>query len=729
MVDSEVTTGELRLSDRGFREDIELAMGNDVRRAIIELVTNSDDSYVLKEEKRGEIVVDVEHRHSRPKVIRVTDAAQGMNRADIDSRLAVTGDETSGFNTGNRVRGFFGRGGRDVVHFGPVTWKTWKDGEHHEFSLEHETVATRRYSIKSLTPRPHRLSGTEVTLEVQKRFSIPRHSTLMEDLSRHYALRPILADSSRSRIFLRDSGKPRSEEIEYQHPSGELVDEADVTLARYPGTAHVTVYQSPEPLSDGKDRSYWRHSLLITSQDVAYDVFPGGRFAVEPFASSLGRLFGTIDVPQLADLMREFDNRENKGIAPEESNPTRLVRRDRTGLSRDHPIVQALYKAIEDVLDPHISRLQEEAKSERAGRITDGNRRRFGDASRILGEYLEQEEVPVDGPGGDGGQTERSGLSIIPSSQVLEPGESGALTLRYQEAGASSASLDTPTVYLTVTLRSGESYKFSEVLKQRKGYYSRGVHVKAEAEDEVAHVRARYKSHPAEGTVRWQHRERPSIESLQWQRKSYTLTRDKTRYAVLYAPWAMVAGDDEWGLRLSPEESVVVVNKGSFEYDYGLDAGVAVVEMRVAENGEPRSMVAEIDGSAATAELRLSKPPPGGLHIDLDAFDIIQRRAWYEEASGVLRVNAKHPAVGRLLGDKDDGWPGQESLAFQSMLAELLAATMVRHSMSRTIEVTRESDANELFAAYDTKVSSLVGKLQRVLIDPAQLRVATSGRG
>ena len=728
MVESGVTTGELRLSDRGFREDIELAMGNDVRRGIIELVTNSDDSYVRKGEERGEIVIDVEHRHSKLKLIRVTDDAEGMSRADIDSRLAVTGEETSGFDSGSRVRGFFGRGGRDVVHFGPVKWRTWKDGEHHEFSLEHRAVATRRYSIKALTPRSHRQSGTVVTLEVQKQFSIPRHSTLMDDLSRHYALRPILTDGSRSRIFLRNSGKSQPEEIKYQQPAGELLEDVDVTLSRYPGTAYVAVYQSPEPLSDGKERFYWRHSVLITSQGVAYDIFPGGRFAVEPFASSLARLHGTIDVPQLAELMRDFDSREGKGIAPDASNPTRLVRRDRTGLSRDHPFVQELYRTIEDVLDPHITRLQEEAKSERAGRVTDENRRRFGDASRILGEYLQEEEVPVDGTGSGESSADRTGLSIIPSSLVLEPEKSGAMTLRYQEAGESSSSIDAPTVYVTVTLRHGDSYKFSEVLKKRKGYYSKGVHVKAETEGEVAQVHARYKSYPAEGTVRWQDREQRSIDTLQWQHKTYTLSQERNRHAILYAPWPMVADEDDWSLKLSPEDCVVVVNMRPFEYDYELDAGIAVVELRVAENGEPHSMVAEVGGERAIAELKLSKPPPGGLQIDLESFNI-QRRAWYEEESGVLRVNAKHPAVERLLGEKEDGWPGQESLAFQSMLAELLAATMVRHSMSRTIEVTRESDVNDLFAAYDTKVSILVANLQRVLIDASRLKAATSNRG
>ena len=725
MAESSVTTGELRLSDRGFREDIELAMGSDVRRAIIELVTNSDDSYVRKGQSDGEIVVEVEHRTSQPKLIRVVDEAQGMTRDDIDQKLAVAGNETSGFDEGSQVRGFFGRGGRDVVHFGPVTWTTWKSGEHHEFSLEHHTAATRRYEIRQLQQRPPRASGTIVTLEVQQRFRVPRHTTLLEDLSRHLALRPILTGRGRSKIFLRDRGKPRSEELRYPTPDGQQLEHLEVDFERYKGTARLELFESPESLSDGKERPYWRHSLLITSGGAAYDVFPGGRFASEPYASALAHLHGSIDVPQLAELMRQFDARERIGLVPDELNPIRLVRRDRTGLSKDHPFVQDLFARIEEVLDRHIQRLLEKARSERAGRVSEENRRRFGDVSKMLSEYLEEEDLPVDGPGGGRNVSDAAGLSIIPSSQVLSPGESGALTLRYQEPKAGAAAIDAPTVYVQVALRRGGSYKFSEVLKQRKGYYSKGVRIRAEPEDEVAQIHARYRSYPAEGTIRWKQREQAPIDSLQWNRKSYTLTGDKIRRALLYAPWQLVSEDDEWQLGVSPQGSVAVIEQSQFQYDYELDAGVAVVEITPVEDETPGKMVAEIGGQIATAELRLAKPRPGGLHIDLVVSEI-QRRAWYEEDSGVLRVNAGHPAIKRVLGSKEDGWPGQDSVAFQAMLSELLAATMVRHSLSRTFESSHDTDVNSLFATYDTKVSVLAGRLQRALISDADLRAANS---
>ena len=59
------------------------------------------------------------------------------------------------------------------------------------------------------------------------------------------------------------------------------------------------------------------------------------------------------------------------------------------------------------------------------------------------------------------------------------------------------------------------------------------------------------------------------------------------------------------------------------------------------------------------------------------------------------------------------------------MLSELLAATIVRHSMSLTEEFRRDSDVNLLFASFDTKMTKLAGRLQRALVDSKELSALT----
>ncbi len=722
MDDDIVSTGKLERTDRAYREDLELAMGTDIRRAIIELVTNADDSYTLKKVP-GEILVEVEHRRSQPKLLEVSDNAEGMTLADIKERLAVEGAETSGFAQGIPVRGFFGRGGRDVVHFGPVSWTTWKGGEHHEFALTHEKAASTKYQIKRLAPRHPRKSGTVVRLEIRNQFTIPRHSTLLEDLGRHYALRPILVDGKRSKIFLRDRGKQRSDELRYLDPNGKLLESTELSIKDYSDAiGDVRIYEAADSLSDGKDRPYWRHSLLITSEGAAYDVFPGGVFAKEPDASHLARLYGTVDIPKLASLIREFDDRERQGLDQTAKNPTRIVRRDRTGLAREHPFVMALYEAIENTLRPHITRLQNEAKAQRKGQLSEKTEQGFSAAGKIISKFLDAEDAQVDGSL-SGPVATRQGLSIIPSSLVLEPNTDGALTIQYRAKDGTTIS-QAPTVYIDVTLQSGRSYRFSQTLKERNGYFSKGIIIAGEKEGEVAGVHARVHSSAEDGTVRWKRREHQQVDTLQWHKRSYVLAEGKKRKALLYAPWQIVSGDEDWHLTLEPPTGITLLSKSPFMYDYDKEAGVSVVELMNEDMEGTGKMIASVGDQTAPADLRLNRPNLGGLQVK-HTVESIPRRAWLNEGEGILWVNFGHPVMARLLGKEDDGWPGQREMAFQSMLAELLAVTVVRHSMARNEEYSRDSDINSLFSNLDTKATELAGQLHEVLLDRGQLFEAT----
>ena len=186
------------------------------------------------------------------------------------------------------------------------------------------------------------------------------------------------------------------------------------------------------------------------------------------------------------------------------------------------------------------------------------------------------------------------------------------MTLRYQEENLRDEESDAPVVHVQVTLQSGAGYRFTETLKERKGYYSKGF-----ASGRKKTARSQISSlgigrDPAEGTVKWQQREQPSIDMLQWNRKSYTLAEGKVRRALLYAPWPLVANDDEWILSVTPEEHVRVLAQSlSFLYDYDLDAGVCVVDLASDGLDEPGIIIASNGDQSASAMLRFSTPRPG----------------------------------------------------------------------------------------------------------------------
>ena len=95
------------------------AIKKDVIRALVELITNSDDSYNRLEargnEVDGRIIVDVQRRRQSESVLTVRDFGEGMDGLLLDKALGVYADETSGYEFGEPVRGLFGRGVKDAI--------------------------------------------------------------------------------------------------------------------------------------------------------------------------------------------------------------------------------------------------------------------------------------------------------------------------------------------------------------------------------------------------------------------------------------------------------------------------------------------------------------------------------------------------------------------------------------------------------------------------------------
>ena len=100
---------------------------------IVELITNSDDSYKRLEEGHevsGKIEIYVNREKGGIcKNLRVKDWAEGMTSQELESAITF-GGETSGFHKGRSVRGFFGRGLKEtIIALGEGEIKTVKNGK------------------------------------------------------------------------------------------------------------------------------------------------------------------------------------------------------------------------------------------------------------------------------------------------------------------------------------------------------------------------------------------------------------------------------------------------------------------------------------------------------------------------------------------------------------------------------------------------------------------------
>lgn len=735
MADEGPVYGELTFTARSFRDDIERAMGSDLMRALVELVTNADDSYE-RAGLSGDIVVTVQRRRGAQQfpLLMVRDEAEGMTRAEMDERLGRLGDVTSGFLSGYRVRGLFGRGGRDAVHFGPVSWESWKNGEHSLFEILYEGGPTTRTKMTALRSAGQRKHGTLVTLEIQRKVRIPKQATLKQRLGRHYALRPILLDKRRRKVLVNAGRSSNTERLSYPEPPGtSLVHEQIIAIPGYPSeSATVSLSEAPDSLLDGERRQYWRHSLLITSDRAAYDIFDGGEFSREPDSLHLARLFGTVDVPGISTLIRAYDERATQKLDHVEENPVRLVSRDRDGLvDRDeHPFVDALYSAIEEVLRPHIERLRAQADSAAAPHVSDDLRKRLNEAEKVMTEFMREEDDPAEGDTLEG-KGEEVGLTLIPSRRVVEPGKPARLLVRYRlPADPASVSPGTlsqtgePTATVRITEDGASAEPFRETLVDRGGYFSKSIELDPRAEGTTIQVAVRCGTETAHGVAVWEHRDVPPVEELSFNHGKYTIKDGGRRIAYLYAPWDLVANGDVRPLIELAGDPGITYQAGSYGFAFDRTRQAAVSSIVLSGSGirSRGRLSASLATQQASAQVEVTARGIDGLKIEFDERPDMPYRGWFSQDRAAVLVNTSSPVVERYIGSTAKGLPGQDSVAGRMILAEVLAATVVRDVLARKRQ--QGSSANDLFYEYETLMAKLLPRLHRAFVPANELRTA-----
>ncbi len=134
------TEWDLGDDPRYKRQNMQWAMKGKIERGLVELITNSDDSYRDLEEQEkqvsGKIRIEIERRRKgQPSIVIVRDKAGGMTRREMFDKLGILGKRTSGFEMGKARRGLHGRGARDIACFGAVHFESIKDDEYNHLII------------------------------------------------------------------------------------------------------------------------------------------------------------------------------------------------------------------------------------------------------------------------------------------------------------------------------------------------------------------------------------------------------------------------------------------------------------------------------------------------------------------------------------------------------------------------------------------------------------------
>jgi hypothetical protein len=335
--------------------DIDSRRFASVEKALVELITNCDDSYCRKEGSgllsTGIIRVYYE-RHQAGAVIVVSDQAEGMNLDRLRTILSYGGAHSALASGGSGGRGFFGRGLKQAIFGLGHGWiesitggryariDLFRDEKgsymYNDFGGDRE-AETADYEKIGLEPGMH---GTQVTIVVERpKTGIPYFQSIHTALCNNIYLRDVLV---RRQIELANGqrGKPveRRGPLRYEAPESNLLlgpeaigrfwyEEEEFSFA-------VTLQQAlgVDLTLKGDERT---NGLLILSGTSVLDC------QFFRYENQLGTeyLFGTVLCPALSTMLA-------KGLP--------VISDDRDGLNMKEPFVQAFGAAISDMLAPFI---------------------------------------------------------------------------------------------------------------------------------------------------------------------------------------------------------------------------------------------------------------------------------------------------------------------------------------------------------------------------------------
>lgn len=358
---------------------------------IVELVTNSDDSYKRLEEKglpvNGKISIYVNRKKGGIcERLVVKDFGEGMTKEKLEKAIEYAG-ETSGFEEGRSVRGFFGRGLKEtIVALGEGAIRTAKDGV---------LCGTRIWTDKRTqipkyddimldnTVQTSEGNGTEVDIQItNKDVKIPQRNNCLEKIRDHYALRDINSSENRQVevTFEELIGKKikQTSQVRFSYPQGKTVMNERRILPEYGDEIQIKIVETSEPLSSPRLNPFGRAGILIKTNSSILDnsLF---KFENEPAALYF---HGEAKCVEMEQRLR--------------SGETNILDPNRCGLEWRHEYCQALSHVIEDTLEPFVLEKKRALGKKSGKEIRQSTKKMLNKLRSLLNELAKKEMEDIE---------------------------------------------------------------------------------------------------------------------------------------------------------------------------------------------------------------------------------------------------------------------------------------------------------------------------------------------
>lgn len=339
--------------------DIDSRRFASIEKALVELVTNSDDSYSRLENKgeAGSSRISISYeRFQKGAVLKVTDQAEGMPLDRMRSVLSYGGAHSLMAQGEAGGRGYFGRGLKQAVYGLGHGWiESVYQGKLARIDLFRDergaylfddwdgdrAVEEKDYPRLNI---PEGANGSQVTIVVENPLvNIPYFHSLVTAVKNNIYLRDIMRRREVELINLgRALKKQTALQLRFEEPEAEtLIGPEEPGAFKFDGksyTFHLTLKKAPdaELVLKGDERT---NGLLVVSGTAVFDC------QFFQYENQLGTefLFGSVVCPGLAEMLAA-------------GHP--VISDEREGLNLKDPFVAAFALAVSDMIGDTIKREQ-----------------------------------------------------------------------------------------------------------------------------------------------------------------------------------------------------------------------------------------------------------------------------------------------------------------------------------------------------------------------------------
>ena len=675
-------SGQLEYGERAFLQDAEQAIRGDVVRALIELITNSDDAYG---EVDGPITVRVAATGdaAEPVEIRVSDAAIGLTAEGLEARLAKLGVMKEASEAPN-ARGLFGRGARDVASLGTLTFKAIRDGKFSALRIDGLSYSFLAVN-EPVTPEHRAELGLEQgqngftnIVRVDKRITIPSGAELQRKLAEHAQLRDL---ARRREVFVVD-GRKGEFYARLQPPAlpATILDEEVPVQGYLPIRLRI---RRLDVRSSGSVTPYSRHGLLVKS---GVSVFENSWLGLENRPESLF-FCGEIEAPEIIEIIHAFDRKETLG------GTTRLLKRDRDGLQRDHEYFRALAQAVHKTVGPLFEAVAKEMAAERKQGENLSNA--FKVAREALRDQIRRalEEIEDDEPMAGHGDAGIENLVVIPPRRIMAPGSNVTLTVRArpESRGAALEAIvesQSPGQVLEAVVASSTGWADHE----RLAAIATSVFVTAGSEEGIATIRVRVGDFVARAEIIVLDESEDDLvppDTLEFEHPSIHVAPSRKRRLTLRAPLDFVGSRAVFTVNgvgtLSPDDGAFLVADPTGRW--------ATATLRYSAPSHPgqatvTAYLDDLDANCSIDVKEAASPPGPDYDFELGGWKDPDHRSALTLQDGrlLIKVYGLHPSFAGVFGPYDDAekkFQAEDDPAARAVLAEVIGSELAGYLVER----------------------------------------------